>query len=172
MQAALARLCTDATARAELRDNPVAFMARWGLSTEEREALAREVLDEAEAVAQSLRQKRLSEAARSMPLAVQVLGPRFPSLFHEYAEATPLGRARNPALDALAFHQRLLASRDEALSLCDRDALGYEAGWLTMQYTGRPFLIRWLRVPRSGAASRSLAVWWRWRGKLRHWLSR
>jgi hypothetical protein len=82
----------------------------------------------AEAVARSLRQKRMSEAARSMPLAGQVLG--------------------------------------------SRDALGYEAGWLTMQHTARRFLVRWLVVPGSGTASRSLAVWWRWRGKLCHWLSR
>ena len=172
MQAALARLCTDASARAELRTDPAAFAARWELSAEEGDALALQVLGEVEAVARSLRQKRRSEASRAMPLAVQVLGPRFRPLFHEYAEATPLTHIRNPALDALAFLQRLLAASGEALSIGDRDALGYEAGSLIMQQTGRRFLARWLLVPGSGTASRSLAVWWRWRGQLRHWLIR
>ena len=168
-QAALARLCTDAAARAELRADPEAFSRRWGLSVEESAALARDVLGEAEAFAKTLRRKRLDEATRSMPLAGQVLGPSFAPLFHKYAAATPLGPARNPALDALDFHHWLLAAGDTELSISDIHALRYEAGWLTMQHTKRKFLALWLLIPDSGMPCRSLAVWWRWRGKLRHW---
>ena len=170
VQTALARLCTEAAARAELRADPEAFARRWGLSVEESESLARDVLGEAEAFALSLRRKRFDEAARSMPLARQVLGPYFAPLFHQYAAATPLGSARNPALDALDFYHWLLTSGAATLALYDRHALRYGAGWLTMQHTPRRLLVLWLLVPNSGTPSRSFAIWWRWRGKLRHWV--
>jgi hypothetical protein len=170
VQTALARLCTEAAARAELRADPEAFARRWGLSSEESESLAREVLGEAEAFARSLRRKRMDEAARSMPLARQVLGLSFEPFFARFAAATPLGSTRNPALDALDFHHWLLTSGVTALALDDRHALRYEAAWLTMQHTARRFLALWLLVPNSGSPSRTFAIWWRWRGKLRHWV--
>ncbi len=170
VQTALARLCTEAAARAELRADPEAFARRWSLSVEESESLARDVLGEAEAFAQSLRRKRFEEAARSMPLARQVLGSNFETLFQSYAAATPQGPARNPALDALNFHHWLLTSGDAAPALDERHALRYEVGWLTMQHTPRRFLALWLLVPNSGTPSRTLAIWWRWRGKLYHWV--
>jgi hypothetical protein len=169
LQRSLARLYTDAAARAELRADPRRFARQCGLSADEGAALEREVLGDAEIFARSLRRKRMDEAARSMPLAGKVLGPDFACLFQKYASATPLGPMRNPALDALDFHRWLLAPGRVNLSPGDRDALRYEAAWLTMLHTNRSFLVLFLQRPGAEKASRSLVVWWRWRGKLRHW---
>ena len=169
VQTALARLYTEPEARAALRADPAAFARQWGLSIEESETLAREVLDDAEAFARSLRHKRHDEAAHAMPLARQVLGAGFAAQFHRYAAAHPLGANRNPALDALDFHQWLLTPSGGPLTKRDRHALRYEAAWLTMQHTPRRVHALYLFVPGSGRPRRSLVVWWRWRGRLYHW---
>lgn len=169
MQAAIARLATDAAAREALRADPAAFATRCGLDAEESRWLAGEMSGELEDFARSLRQKRLHEALRSMPLAEELLGERCAALFREYADATPLGPARNPALDALDFHHWLLTRA--TLTTPQRDAIQYEAAWITMQHTPRRFLVRFLLVPEAGSASRSVVIWWRRRGKIRHWVS-
>lgn len=172
MQAALARLCTDAAARAELRSEPVEFGKRWEMSIAETKALVEAVGGEVEQFAQSLRRKRLREAARSMPLTVQTLGAQFAPLFEKYGDAVPLGSFRKPELDALAFLQSILSQTTPPLAAPKRDLLRFEAGWLTMRHTPQRFLIRWLAVPHSSrGVSSSVAVWWRWRGRLRHWVS-
>jgi len=170
LQAALARLYTDAAARAELRHAPGEFAARHGLDEKEVAEIAREVLGEVDDFAQALKRKRFSEAARSMPLARELLGGRFDSLFDEFAALTPTRSARNPALDALAFERWLLAGNRAALPSAESDTLRYELAWLTMQHTNRRILVRWLLPPRSTGGSRAPVVWWRWRGRLRHWV--
>ena len=169
LQAALARLYTDAAVREELRCSPEAFAARFGLEESEVAGLVREVLGEVEDFARALHRKRFHEAMRALPRTREILGVRLAALFDEYAAATPLGAARNPALDALAFVQWLLAAHRAGLSAADGDALRYECAWLTMQHTSRRALVRWLLVPGAAGGSRVCAVWWRWRGRLRHW---
>jgi len=168
LQSALARLYTDAAERAALRADSAAFGARFGLSKEDSATLARDVLGAAEDFAGTLYGKRFHEAARSLPLAGEVLGPRFAPAFADYAVATA-GLARSPAQDALAFHDWLTANQAAELSSVDRDALRYEQGWLLMQHTARRCLLRWLLVPGCEGGSRKLVAWWRWRGRLRHW---
>lgn len=133
-------------------------------------ALAGEVLGAAEDFARSLTRKRFEETARSLPQTRAVLGSRFAPWFAEYATATPLAAGHFPALDALNFHAWLRNRKDAGLSSIERDALRYEQGWLTMQNSQRRFLLRWLAVPGEGA-TRVFVGWWRWRGKLRHWIS-
>ena len=166
LQKALALLYTDVGARAELSADPQGFAKRWGLSAEEGAALGSEVLGSAEVFARSLERKRWDEAARSMPLAGKILGADFPRLFQEYASMIPLGPMRNPALDALQFHRWLRAPGRVCLTPGDRDALRYEAAWLTMQHTKQRLLVLLLWVPGSANRSRATVLWWRWRGKL------
>jgi hypothetical protein len=169
LQAALARLYTDAGAREELRRAPEEFAARHRLSKEETSDIMREMLGEVDAFARALQRKRFGEAARAMPIAQEILGVRIAALFEDFAALTPLGAARNPALDALAFEQWLLDKNRTLLPAAENDALRYELAWLMMQHTKRRALVRWIVVPRSKRASRVLVVWWRWRGCLRHW---
>lgn len=170
-QAALARLYTDADARAELRDDQRGFGERYRLSNEETEQLAGSVLNDADDFAGALARKRFSEAAKSMRGVETIVGGRMQEVFARYAAMTSLGIQRNPALDALAFIRWLLDEESGPTSLSDRDGLRYEEARILMQQTGRRFLVRWLFVPNRGNPSRALVIWWRWRGRLRHWVS-
>ena len=170
LQAALARLYTDAAAREELRRAPEEFAARHRLNKEETSDIVRELLGEVDAFARALQRKRFGEAARSMPIAREILGIKMGALFKDFAALTPLGAARNPALDALAFEQWLLEKNRALLSAAENDALRYELACLMMQHTKRRALVRWLVVPHSERASRVLVLWWRWRGCLRYWV--
>jgi hypothetical protein len=167
LQGALAHLYTDAAARDQLRADRAAFALRHGLSAEEAQALAQDVLDDAQYFAASLFRKRRDETARAMPLAVETLGPRFHGVFQQFAATHPLGAMRNPALDALAFLEWLPA-REFKLSGNERAALRYTRHWLAMQHSARRFLIRVLHVRGHRRYTLSIAVWWRWRGRLHH----
>jgi hypothetical protein len=170
VQAALARLYTSAEAREALSTDPRHFEKEHGLSHEETRQLAGSVLKEADDFARALGRKRFSEAMKAMP-NLEKLEFRIDSLFARYAAATPLGSQRNPALDALCFTRWLLRTADVELSSSDRDAVRYQEARILMQHTGRWLLVRWLLVPDRENASRSVAIWWRWRGRLRHWVS-
>ena len=167
MQSALARLYTSAEARAELRRDDRGFAEHHHLSKAEAEALAGSVLNEAEDFARALVRKRYAEAVKAIPAAQNILGSRMDNSFSSYAAATPLGRERNPAIDALAFLRWLVRERRNEFSLSEIDGFRYEEARLLMQQTGRRLMVRWLQVPEQGAASRSLVVWWRWNGRLR-----
>jgi len=171
IQAALAQLYTSADARAELRKDQQCFAERHRLSEEEARQLAGSVLDEADAFATALARKRFSEARKSMHGVEKLLGAKMGELFAQYAAVTPLGIQRNPAFDALAFIRWLLELEVASHSLSDRDALRYEEARILMQHTGRRVLLRWLLVPGNESASRTLAVWWRWGGRMHHWIS-
>lgn len=170
-QAALAHLYTNADARAELRSDQGRFGERYRLSGEETERLAGSVLDDAHKFAGALARKRFSEATKSMPGVEKIVGVRMGDLFARYAAITPLGAQRNPAFDALVFIQWLLNKENSSFSLSDRDALRYEEARILMQHTSRRFLMRWLVVPGAASPSRAFAVWWRFRHRLRHWVS-
>ena len=172
IQAALAQLYTNAGARAEMRNDHRQFAERHGLSTDEAQQLAESILDEADSFARSLERKRFSEAAKAMPSVRTMLGARMGELFAHYAAATPLGTQRNPALDGLSFIRWLLHFDDTELSRRDKEALRYEESRILMQQSRRLLLVRWVRPPGRASSLRSIAIWWRWRGRLRHWVSR
>jgi hypothetical protein len=168
-QSALALLYTDATTREQCARDRDTFASRFRLSESEAASLAESVLEKARDFASTLACKRFSEAARSMPLAAEILGARFAPWFAAYAAATPLPPGHSPARDALAFHEWLRTARRAEIPSAEWDALRYEQGWLIMQHTRRPLLIRWLLAPGSTNGSRSLVVWWRVHGRLRYW---
>jgi hypothetical protein len=171
IQSALAQLYTSADSREELRSNVQQFAVRHGLSASEVEGLAASVLDEAEVFARALARKRFSEAAKAMPNAQACLGPKLDEHFARFAAVTPLGAQRNPAFDALEFIRWLLREQRGVLSASDVHVLRYEDARILMQQSSRRFLVRWLKVPNRGTASRSLVIWWRWRGRLRCWVN-
>jgi hypothetical protein len=171
-QAALAKLYTSSDARAALRSDRQRFADEHHLSNAEAEQLAGPVLKEADDFARSLARKRFSEVMKAMPNLEELFEMGIGGLFARYAAVTPLGSQRNPALDALSFIQWLLRGESIKLSVTNRDALRYEEGRILMQQTGRQLLIRWLLVPGRERAWHSLAIWWRWRGRLQHWVIR
>jgi hypothetical protein len=171
LQRALARLYTEADIRAELKRDRAAFAQRFQLSADETESLAGNVLSEAESFARSLYQKRFGEAMRAAPVLSELLGPPLDELFALYATVTPLGAARNPALDTLGFIRWLLDGKGNRLGLSVIDGLRHEEGRLEMIHSHRRFAIRWVRVSGRASASRSLVIWWRGAGKrLRLWV--
>jgi len=171
LQSALARLYTVAEDRALLLSNPADFAARHGLSKAETQMLLGELLPEVQRLAGSLLRKRIQEATRAMPLAKEILGPRFDPALRRFAELHPLGPMRNPALDALDFHRWLLSRKGAELSAGERGGLRYSEGWLSMQNTRRRFLVRVLPPGAMGVGATRLAIWWRWGGRVRHRVS-
>jgi hypothetical protein len=133
--------------------------------------LAGTVLNEAGDFAKALAHKRVAEATKAMPAVELILGARMGEMFARYAEVTPLGALRNPAHDALGFIQWVLNGEKCGQSPGERDGLRYEEARIVMRETGRRLMIRWVKVPGSERASRSLVVWWRWGGRLREWAS-
>lgn len=157
-QAALAKVCTRPAVREALLQDPAAFAREHGLTREETALLAEEQFG---AFAAALRSKRRQEASRAMPVLEQTFGSRLRELFDRFA-AVNAGQ-RSPALDALAFHHWLL--RTTPLAAEERRAVQVSRDGLTMRHTARRFCLRLLHERGGGL---SVAVWWRWRGQLRH----
>jgi hypothetical protein len=182
VQAALARLYTDAAWRADFLADPEGAGAGLGLDAAEVRQLAQLGPGQVQLVAGSLRRKRLNEVVKLLPLSHRALGPRFAALFWQHADAyLPRGtkRHRDDALAFAAFVAR--AARVEGLEPpWAADLMRYEAGWLATSVPGCRGLLRWFRCdPRSvahalahgdgappAAKGATLALWVRlpWRG--------
>lgn len=163
LQFALARLYTQASAREELQRDPGTFATRHQLTVGEASELACCVLGDAGHFADALLRKRRDEAAKSIGLVVEKL-PTFAGWFSKFAESTPLGAQRNPALDARDF-LRWLRTRVTNRDVLDR--IRYFEARITMMETKRRFLARWTWCPED--ERKRLVVWWRWRGKVYVW---
>jgi hypothetical protein len=147
VQAALARLYTDAAWRASFLADPEAAGATLGLAAAEARQLAGLAPAQVELVAGSLRRKRLTEVVKLLPLSHRALGPRFAALFWRHADAyLPRGTKRHRA-DALAFTAYLArAARAEPLDPpWAADLLAYEAAWLAASDPGCRVLLRRFR---------------------------
>ena len=154
VQAALARLYTDAAWRADFLADPEGAGAGLGLQAAEARQLAQLAPGQVQLVAGSLRRKRLNEVAKLLPLSHRVLGPGFAALFWRHADAyLPRGtkRHRDDALAFAAFVGR--TARAEGLEPpWAADLIRYEAAWLAASTPGRRGLLRWFRCdPRAVA---------------------
>jgi hypothetical protein len=132
VQAALARLYTDAAWREAFLAAPETTGGALGLDPAEARALAAQPAPRLRFVADSLRRKRLNEVVKLLPSAHRALGPRFAALFWQFADGyLPRGPHRHRA-DARAF-AAFVAQTARAAPLDPpwaADLLAYEAAWL------------------------------------------
>lgn len=157
LQSAVARLCTDAAARAQLREEPAAFAHAAALDSTELAALTR-AWPTLAGFAQSLIHKRAREAAHAIPRAAEFLGESFARTFAEFGAAHPA--ARDPSLDALAFLSWLLRRPGHALHL--RETARYEIAWIEMRRERRWWRFGLFRLLRGRPL---VALWWRFPGR-------
>jgi hypothetical protein len=172
VQAALARLFTDAAARDEFFNDPKSGAAALGLNDNDARALA-EIAPKALArFAGSLKSKQILDARKRMPLVAQTLGARFAD---HWRAATESANAKRPVEEARAVAERLakLAAQGAIEPRWIGDLARYEAAFV--EASGRRFgvRIRWFDYPvaalaaslRAGdgreslAPRRTLAVW-------------
>jgi hypothetical protein len=104
VQAALARLFTDADLRDRFFNDPIAFGRTLGLEEVEAVSLASLVRMDVDRFAATLRRKRVDDARKFLPLTAQALGDSFaPLLLASIAGPPPAGRHRDDAR-ALVAH--------------------------------------------------------------------
>lgn len=146
LQAALARLFTDAALRERFFADPAAIGRELGLASEEIAQLTKLGQGEIAEFARSLDQKRLSAVRDLLPLTARALGDRFDGLFLEHAERYRPGGIQKHLNDALAF-ARFLNDR-RSLGQFDppwlRSLARYEATSLEMRNSDRMVCIRLL----------------------------
>jgi enoyl-CoA hydratase/carnithine racemase len=101
VQAALARLFTDADLRDRFFNDPIATGRTLGLAEAEANGLASLVRVDVDRFAATLRRKRVDDARKFLPLTAQALGHSFaPLLLASISDSIPPARHRD---DARAF---------------------------------------------------------------------
>jgi len=142
IQAAQARLYTNAADRAAFYDKPQSFKIPWGLDDGDIDRLLAIPRSQIEAFAVSLIAKRRGEVAKMLPLTRKALGGHFADIFRQYAERfTPAGIHRHRD-DALAFARSLHSRCGHAdIPLWVRDIARYEAARIAAVHSRRPQLL-------------------------------
>ena len=143
IQAALAKLYTDAALRARWLADPPALAAELSLATEESQQLAGQA-DQLRAFAASLQQKRLQDVAKLLPRSYAAWGQQFGEVFRRHAaQYLPQGQHKQRA-DALAFSAFVerLRPDDVGVSPWLIDVLRYEAACLQAADPGCRWLLR------------------------------
>ena len=185
-QTLLAKLMTDATLRKQFFDDSVSVGLEFGLGPEEATQFARLSAPQAERFASSLRNKRLGEVEKLLPLSRLVLkNPAFSERFYRDAARFGAAGVKKHRDDAVAFAR--LA--EQAVRAGDvgpawvADVLRYEAARLVAADPRRRWTVRLLRHSISDLVlcARSMreappptkwtiAVWFRAssKGRLRH----
>ncbi len=143
-QALLARLFTDAQARAEFFADPGASARRFGLNSEEAASLARLDRRQLDDFARSLLGKRALDARKALPLTARALGESLDPLLIA-ALAGPPGTRRTHG-DAAALVRALVARQDDARPWLG-DLARYEFAFLEAARPGGAFLLRRFAYP-------------------------
>ena len=105
VQAAIARLCTDAAAMESLRADPAGFAARHGHDV--ARLLGDVDLDRLQHFATSLVRKRATDARRLLPFTSRALGDRLAAEFSAFAAGVLPSGSRKPLADAMTFARHL-----------------------------------------------------------------
>jgi hypothetical protein len=104
VQAALARLFTDADLRNHFFNDPIATGRTLGLEEVEAASLASLARVDVDRFAATLRRKRVDDARKFLPVTAQALGPSFaPLLLASISDSLPSARHRDDAR-ALVAH--------------------------------------------------------------------
>jgi hypothetical protein len=138
MQAALARLFTEAEARADFARDAKAAARGWGLDKTEADRLASLAPGAVDRFAGSLRAKRALDAGKLLPTTALALGPDFARKLRAHLAGPPRGAAG----DALALVAELQAAPDFERPWIG-DLARYEGGFIEAR--DKPFGL-WLRA--------------------------
>jgi hypothetical protein len=178
VQAALARLFTDETARADFLGDPRAAGRALGLDEGDAETLSRLAPRALRQFAGSLRAKSVADARKRMPLTALALGKAFADHWRDALALLSAGASRADEAHALAARLAALAKAHRVAPDWIGDLARYEAAFIEAAH--RRFGVRVLlfrfpvgriaaRLQGGGAvddcaAKTTFGVWTRWPG--------
>jgi hypothetical protein len=178
IQGILARLYVDSKLRDRFFSEPAAVGAELGLDAAEAQQLACLSRPQVEQFAASLRSKRRDQVCRVVPTAARAMGPRFASLFEQYAAGSPPRGSKADLDDAAGFVDALRRLAEPLEPAWAVDLARYELAWRQAARAGWLPIVRAFRYPVTrlvpGAEpitpQTTFAFWWRpmRRGRARH----
>lgn len=128
VQQALARIYTDSKLRDNFLANPDVVGISLGLNCQEIIDLSKISRQQVNLFAASLKNKRLKEVYKLLPLTYKVLGKKFDSLFIKYSETYLPSGSKKHLSDAIAFSNFLqeYLTQENPYSTWLLDVLRYE----------------------------------------------
>ncbi|NES85000.1 MAG: hypothetical protein F6K10_28300 [Moorea sp. SIO2B7] len=143
----LAQIYTNQEVRASFFVDPQGVGKEFGLSVEEVNNLAQLSVQQVNFFASYLRNKRLNEVCKLLPLTYKVLGKVFIQLFGIYAQNYVPKGIKKHRNDAIAFSHFIeqVASSEKIEPLWVLDLLRYETIWLKVADPSCRWQIFWFR---------------------------
>ena len=147
VQAALARLFTDAAARSAFLDDPRAAAHALGLDPGDADALAAIAPQALRRFAAGLKAKRALDARKALPLTAKALGASFADHFHAAAATLRADASRPEQAQALAGRLAALARAQALKPAWIGDLARYEAAFIEASRRRYGARLRLFRFP-------------------------